>query len=304
LIHCAYTDSGTDDTVYRSINAASGDALSTATVIFAGASTLAGDQLSITRARGGNLYCRTCIDAGTEGGFFRSTDVGATWGSRTINEALATQDMMILLPGFAADNQDIMGFFWDVSANEISRQLYDDSADTWSETSIATGMVEQVAATSFPHFDAAVDITNSQNILVAWNGVNAANSDLMCWTVTESAITPKTNVVTNSVDDQGLCALGIDTDTGHWYVWYGGKSDGSETYLTAINIYMKASKDSGATWGPETRVTSDAYNIKWLIGPQRFVQPWSIQWLNDITLDEIKCTAQISFPETQVILGV
>src|SRR3972149_8003491 len=36
LIHCAYTESGSDDTLYRTINTESADALSTQTTILAG----------------------------------------------------------------------------------------------------------------------------------------------------------------------------------------------------------------------------------------------------------------------------
>jgi hypothetical protein len=188
LIHCAYTESATDDTLYRTINTGSSDALSTQTVIFAGASTASGGHLSITRAVGGNVYCKTVIDAGAEGGFYRLANAnvpnGAWDAARTVDEAIATTDMMILAPDYdAADNQDIMAIFWDASANEISRKLYDDSANTWSETSIATSMTEQAATTSFPHFAIAPDISNTRHILVAWSGVDILNADLRCWTV-------------------------------------------------------------------------------------------------------------------------
>lgn len=252
LIHVAYTNN-LSDTTYRSIDTENSDTLSSETTIFAGASQANGAAISITRARGGNLYCKVMIDAGAEGGFFRSTDVGGTWGSRTDSEALATTDQWILLPGWAADNQDIMMFFWDASADEISRVLHDDSANSWAETSIATSMVDVVATTHYPHFAAAVDITNSQNILVAWSAVDLANADLRCWKVTESAITEVTEVVLNSTDDQGFAAIGIDTDTEDWYVFYFGKSDGSETVATAMHGYYKKSTDDGATWGSETR---------------------------------------------------
>lgn len=252
LIHCAYAESVTDDTFYRSINTESSDTLSTQTTIFAGASTANGGALSITRARGGNLYCKTMIDAGVEGGFFRSTDVGAIWGSRTDSEALATTDQWILLPGWAADNQDIMMFFWDASADEISRVLNDDSGNSWAETSIATSMVDSVATTAFPHFAAAVDITNSRNLLAAWSAIDLLNADLRVWHVTESTITEVANVVTNSTDDQGLAAIAIDTANEDWYVFYGGKSDGSQIFQSLLNIYYKTSTDDGASWGSET----------------------------------------------------
>lgn len=257
LIHVAYTNSTTDDTEYRSINTENSDALSSETAIFAGGTAALGGALSIVRARGGNLYCKTTIDAGAEGGFFRSTDVGATWGSRTDTEALATTDQFILMPGWAADTQDIMAFFWDASADEISRYVHDDSGNSWAETSIAGTMVDTVATSSHPHFSAAVDLTNSRNLLCAWSAVDAANADLRVWHVTESAITEVTNVITNSTDDQGLCCIGIDTDTQDWYVVYGGATGGAETFATSITFYYKKSTDDGATWGSETVLITD-----------------------------------------------
>src|SRR3990172_919370 len=56
LIHCAYTEAGNDDTMYRTINTESSDALSTETIIFAGGTTAGGGQLTIARARGGGGY--------------------------------------------------------------------------------------------------------------------------------------------------------------------------------------------------------------------------------------------------------
>ncbi len=261
LIHIAYTTSSTADTFYRTIDTENSDTLSTETTIFAGVSTAGGSHISVTRARGGNVYCKTVIDAGAEGGFFRLPNAnvpsGAWDAARTVDEAIATLDQMILVPGFAADNQDIMAIFWDASADEISRKIYDDSANSWAESSIATSMVEVNTATTMAHFSAAVDLTNSRIIMAAWSAVDLANADLRCWTITESAITETTtNVVLNSTDDQGFSAFSLNTLTGEWVVLYGGKSDGSETWNTAINLYYKVSKDAGTTWGAETKITS------------------------------------------------
>lgn len=309
LIHIAYSESATDDTLYRTINTESSDALSTQTSIFAGTSTATGGMLAITRARGGNVYCRTCIDAGAEGGFYRLPNAnvpnGAWDAARTINETLATTDQMLLFPGFAADNQDIIGIFWDASANEISRQLYDDSANTWSETSISTGMTDQAATVAFPHFDGFVDIANSRIVVVAWNGVDTANADLLGWTVTESAITAFTTpVVSNGTDDQGLCAITTDLATGDWYCFYGGKSDGSETFLTSINIYYKVSQDDGATWGPETQLTYTARDTTWLVATPRWNTHFTVAFHNDIALDELMVSAPIAQPRANFVLGL
>lgn len=278
LIHCAYEESGGSDVLYRSIDTENSDALGTETTIFAGTSRAAGGNLSITRTRGGNLLCHAMIDAGAEGGFFRSVDVGANWTSRTVNETIATQDQIIMLPGWAADNQDGMAFFWDASANEVSRYIYDDSANTWAETSIATSMTDLVSVTlpAFPNFAAAVDISNSRNLLVAWSNADTATADLRCWYVTESAITEVANVVLNSTDDQALCAIGIATDTGYWYVFYAGKSDGSETWNTSVNIYYKVSQDNGTTWGAETQLSNATGTVGWLACAPRFTGDFNV----------------------------
>ena len=308
LIHLAYTESGGSDTLYRTVNTESSDALSTQTTIFAGTSSAAGGMVTISRARGGNVYCKTTIDAGAEGGFYRLPNAnvpnGAWDAARTNNEALATQDMGILVPGFAADNQDMMMIFWDISANQISRYIYDDSANTWSESIFSGTFTEQVAATSFPHFAAAVDITNSQIIVVAWNGIDTANADLTCWTVTESAVTAKTDVVTNSTDDQALAAVCLDLQTGYWHVFYAGISSGGETWLTSVNIYRKTSTDGGTTWGPETLMTETARDITWLITcPQLYSGKPIAAFHSDVSLDELYVNVDISQPRTNY-LGV
>jgi hypothetical protein len=317
LIHIAYTSNTTDDTYYRTIDTENSDALSTETTIFLGGSAAGGGSLSVVRAVGGNVYCRTCIDAGAEGGFYRLPNAnvpsGAWDAARTVNEALATSDQMILLPDLnAADTQDIYGIFWDLSASEISRQNYDDSANTWAETSISGSMTLTAPSgtAGVLNYAAAVDLTNSQTVLIAWSAVDTLNADLKCWTVNSTSITAKTDVVTNSTDDQGLAAIGIDTDTNYWYAFYVGKTDGSETYPSAVNAYMKISTDSGTTWGAETLITISDYqlNIMKLNCIPRFSDMWCA-WigLRDPASGNYFTTASLSpkiQARPQVMLGV
>jgi len=272
LIHCAYTDTGSDDIFYRSIDTESSDSLSGEVTVFAGSTAIAGGALSITRARGGNLVVAGSIDAGNEDGAWESTDVGATWGSAIADPSEAgTTDQYLLLPGWNADNQDVMLIFWDASAEELSVKRYDDSGNSWAETSIATSMTDQTAATAFPHMAAVVDLANSRNIVIAWSAVDAANADLRCWIIDDTTITETTNVVLDGTDDQGLCALAINSTTGLLYAFYGGKSDGSETFGASINIYYKSSANAGTTWGSETRLTTVGAYIRQINCPPRFL---------------------------------
>jgi hypothetical protein len=283
FIHVVYCDSAVhDDVRYRSIDTGNSDTLSGETTVAAlGSAVASNGGLSITRARGGNLYVKAIIDAAAEGGFFRSVDEGANWTARTDSEAMAASDYWILLPGWASDDDDIMMFFWDASADEISRVLYDNSGDAWAETSIAGTMVELAQTVAYPQFAAAVDVTNSRNLLVAWSAADLLNADLRCWHVTESAITEVTNVVANSTDDQGLCAIGIDTDTQDWYVFYAGASDGSETFDSAVKIYYKVSTDDGATWGAETELTKwGVMALDGIICTPRFATDFAVRYQN------------------------
>jgi len=290
LIHVAYPNQTGNCVYYRTIDTASSDALSTETTMFSGVSAVSsGGGISLARMRGGNVLCHAAIDANVEGGVYKlaNADVPAgAWASVTINEVLTVNDRAIMLPGFAADNQDGTIIFWDASADEVSVQKYDDSGNSWSESSVSGSMVELSPSTAFPNFAAAVDLTNLQIILVAWNGTDTANADLKCWTVTDSTITAKTDIVANGTDDQGLCAIAIATDTGYWHAFYGGKSDGSETWNTNLNIYRKVSTDSGTTWGAETLVTASGQT--WipvtLFTSPRFTGDWAVSWIHDNSL--------------------
>jgi hypothetical protein len=311
LIHCVMIDSGDDDTSYRTIDTESSDALSTETNIFLGASTAAGGHLSVTRAVGGNVYCKTVIDAGAEGGFYRLLNAnvpnGAWDAARTVDEAIATTDLMILQPDFdAADTQDIMAIFWDASANEVSRKLYDDSANSWAETSIAGTMVELAAATATMPFDAAPDIANTRSVMVAWSATDAASQDLRCWTVQAGSVTEVTNVVADATDDCGLAAISIDLTTGDWYVFYGGPSTGGGTWNTAMHIYYKVSTDDGTTWGAETLLDTGAtFTLRHLVTCPRLVSgPLIAAWARDAQTDDLILSVDRTVPHATYMLGV
>jgi hypothetical protein len=170
-------------------------------------------------------------------------------------------------------------------------------------------MVDQAAATAFPHFAATVDISNSRNMLVAWSAVDTVNADLLCWHITESAITEVTNVVLNSTDDQGLCGISLDTITGYWYVFYGGASAGGETFLTSINIYCKGSTDSGTTWGPETQMTTTAKDTTWLATVPRVLfsmpAPPPVQFhVDGSAVDEVFLNLSLAQPTARTQIGI
>ena len=300
-IYCAYAESATDDILFRTIDTENSDALGVQSVVFAGASTAAGGGQAIARARGNNIMVAGSIDAGAEDGGWCSTDGGTTWtGSTTDPSEAATQDQYLLLPGWNADTEDMQLMFWDADQNQISVKRYDASGDTYVEELFTTSdMVDTPAATSFRHFDAVVDIANSRNVVIGWTAVDTLNADLRCYLVDDTTSSQVTDVVLNSVDDQHLCALSIDTLTGYWYVFYAGKSDGSETVGTNVSICCKVSKDSGTTWGSELvlSVSPTNRNIKALYSPPRFSSafgaPPPVAWYDDATMDRLMCNVPL-----------
>lgn len=250
MCHIVYFDANSDDVLYRPFSLTN-ESLGAEVVIMSGTSTgaAANTCISVTQAIGGNLYCGFDIDGGTETGFYRSTDGGLTWSARTdVNEA--TSDYYYLAPGFAADNQDIICIFWDRSANEISRKLYDDSGNSWSESSIATSMTAIATSTSACQFAISVSASLSKVLLAAWSNRNTVNADLRFWEIDEASITERTNVVLNSGGNQESCSLLLVSST--IYCFYIGKSDGSETLGTNTFVYYKTSSDRGVTWSSET----------------------------------------------------
>lgn len=282
LIHIGIIDG--NNVKYVNIDTENNDTISAVATLLSGTSSTTGGTLSIVRTIGLNLICGGCIDSGVESFFKKSTDVGLNWSDIT-NAYEAAEDQIILMPGFAADNQDCICIYWDSSSNELSRKLYDDSANSWAETLISAGMVDPGGVIPiYPNFSAVVDLTNSQIILTAWTASDIANADLKCWTVTEGAITAKTDVITNSVDDQGMCLIALNTNNNYWYCFYCGKSDGSETYYTNINLYYKCSIDNGVSWGDETKVSNISNEIQTMYCCSRFTIPFNVSVINRYTL--------------------
>lgn len=263
LIHVWACEFGADDITYLNLDTAN-DAIVGPVTVFNGASLGSGStMISGTKARGGNLYVVFDGDAGTETGFYRSTDGGVNWTSRsnTVNEA--GTDYYLLVPGNAADNQDIECVFWDTSANELSLKSYADTGDAWTEVSIATSMTDVSIGTIRPQFAVIIRPSDNHLLVAAWNLRDNASARLRTWEINGAAsITAKTDILTNADDSHGV-ALCCDAANNVW-AYYLGKEDGSQTLAasqSAIGVYGKLSRDGMATWGSE--ITLHSLLLSW-----------------------------------------
>jgi hypothetical protein len=247
ILHIAYIDTIENDVFYRDLDT-SDDSLGTEVTAFAGASigggSWTGGVADITKSRGGNLYIGFWGDADGEFGFYRSTNSGADWTSRGQLADGDVVDGILLLPGNEADNQDIWCIYWDRSADEISLKVYDDSGNSWGETSISGSMVDG----AFQYqMSAAPRHSDGHIILVAWSEIDSATADLKVWDINGSgSITAKTNVVTDLAESVQVAVL-INQQNDDIYVAYlkGG------TFLSALDTVYKKSADGGGSWGSE-----------------------------------------------------
>jgi len=204
-------------------------------------------RIALTKTVNGNLLCAFSTQSEIE--CLRSTDSGVNWTDRdNPYESGAEEDWLLLFPA-DVDAGDAAGIFWDRTADELSLKMYDDSANTWTETSIATSMVEDAIHLTM---DAAVRHSDGHILLAAHSNDDNATDDLMTWDLTVNSIASptvnnaKTNIFTNQ-DVSGFAAVVINQQNDDVYVAY---LKGTTWEAEGHVVYHK-SDDDMATWGTE-----------------------------------------------------
>ena len=288
-IHIVYTSiTSVEDTLYNYLDITT-DTLGAEVVVQNGASYTSGTQwdrmVSITKARGGNLYITANPDGGPEAHFHRSTDGGGTWSSRTSPWEGVT-DYMMLFPANTSDGQDILGIFWDIDAGaeELSVKVYDDSANTWTETAIGA----HTNSLDYINMSGTVRHSDGHILLAAWNAFDVSTADLKFYDITPDAldltgkITTKTDVISNA-DDCAHCAVSIDQTDNTIYVAYLGKDDGTETIGSEVHVFYKSSADGGGAWSAATQLatTLDDHRAVWADLGHSYTGLFSPTWFND-----------------------
>ncbi|KKK64369.1 hypothetical protein LCGC14_2984910, partial [marine sediment metagenome] len=115
--------------------------------------------ISIVKARGGNIYVGGWIDgaiSGGENGFWRSTASPATSFSARVDTGFIEGDAIdriMFLAGSEADSNDIWSLYQDESADEITLKVYDNSGNSWSESSAIDTVVESPFRFSYDAMD-------------------------------------------------------------------------------------------------------------------------------------------------------
>lgn len=255
-IHCVWFGTTADDVNYRALDT-NGDTLGTQTVVFAGATAVAGVGVfcTITKADDGKLFVAYDIDAGAERGFHRSTDSGATW-SGNLNSTFieATTDWAQLFPAVnTGQSGDVVAIYFDASANSLTAKYWDNTAGGPTESAAIAAVTESTTDLSGQYpFAASIRHSDGKIIVAVVTERDTATADHRVFEIdvlalADITITELTAIATN-IDDHYHTAVFIDQNTDDIYVAYNGKRDGSEVLDTTTKVYYTKSTDGGTTW--------------------------------------------------------
>lgn len=292
-IHIAYADGDTDQVRYCYLDTnddtIKGDDLiytCEGTGILYGTTMYSYNAISITKTVGGNIAVafRVMDDGFTRYRYFYTSPDGDTWTARTTPWESHDSDIILLFPANLADTDDLWAVYFDDSASELSLKTFDDSGDSWSETSIS-GSIADLDLADHRH-DGVIRHSDGHLILAAWNLLDNASADLKTWDITDAGtITAKTDVVTDYAES-GLVGLFINQSNNYIYAAYakGG------TYYSETTIYYQYSDDGMATWEGETAMQADAADDeRWISAGAvrastggKFLPVWFNDDLNDL----------------------
>lgn len=253
LIHTWYVNSGANDVLYRPLDTAT-DTLGTQTTV--SSTGTPGDSfgtwISGAKMRGGNLLVVFWTDPQDAGiaGTRRSTDSGASWGTRTSLAENDGNDKALMFPGNEADNQDGWCLYLDSSANAITLKVHDDSADTNAESSTIVSITDSTTdGTAQSPFGGAVRHSDGHLIFAVWTELDSATGDFRVFDVNGTGSISELTAIATNQDDCYYPAVTIDQNNQDIYVAYIGKTDGSETLGTSASVYYRKSINNGTSWG-------------------------------------------------------
>jgi hypothetical protein len=227
--------------------------------------------------KGGNLLCCFNIDAADEMGTYKSVDNGATWSVVT-NALEANLDQTFIFPANVADANDGWFLYDDDSAAELTLKEYDDSGNSYTESSALTFTNNDTTATGQYGFSGSIRHEDGHLIVAFFNAFDSATGDFLVYDMNSTASITALTAITTDIDDMYYPSVYLNQDQPDWiYVAYIGKSDGSETLLTTASVYYALSKDRGVTWTKDIAFSESStdYRQTWTpLNGERFMVAW------------------------------
>lgn len=205
------------------------------------------NRMGICKTRSSNLVLP--FSTQSEARCYRSTDGGATWDSRNTPIESATQeDLFLLFPADTGDPDDACCLFWDRSATEISIKMYDESGNSWTET---TGVAMAAIDGINMGLDGVIRHGDGHLLWCVHSDDDTPGDDLLTGEITVDSIasptlTARTNVFTNQ-GESARCGIFINQQNDDVYISYvkGG------TWQSLCDIVYHISTDGMVSWGAE-----------------------------------------------------
>jgi len=252
LVHIVWLDTTDTACYYRTADVSDGS-LGTQRTPDATVTPNANDwenRVAITKTRNGNLLIAFYTETAQDIECLRSTDSGANWTDRAdVFEANGDFDWCRLYPAETTDDADAAAIFWDVSASAITVKMYDDSANSWTETAVDS--TDTFADVVHPNIDGAIRHSDGHLLIAFHSNDDATTDDLRTVDITVDSIasptvTAKTDIFTNQ-GESAQTAVFINQQNDDVYVSYlkGG------TWQGAIDVVFHISTDGMGVWGSE-----------------------------------------------------
>jgi len=145
IVHVASANDSSGQLEYQAFNVSTGAWGSAGNIIAFNPSATAGDQkVYITKTRNGNIVAGA-VRSATASVTAKAASPYTSWSSIANPFESNANDMVLACSVNTGDGADAGIIFWDISADAISIKVYDDSANTWTETAIAASHVESPA---------------------------------------------------------------------------------------------------------------------------------------------------------------
>lgn len=174
-----------------------------------------------------------------------SDDEGSNWTVASVSFSEGEDDTVEMWPDFdTADTNDVCAVVHRGGGSPLELDRYDASADTISSVTIDASVTND--------FSFGVDMMSAMasngHIKVAYWDTRVSPANLKFKSVYGSAVTTRTNVLSNTSYGEGV-AVAV-ANTGRIFVFYGRDSAGASE--TALEVYYKYTDDDGVTWSSET----------------------------------------------------
>ena len=189
---------------------------------------------------------------------WESTDSGTNWTQLSADPGRETAESQFVdYPTDSTDNEDQMRIQWGNTSNILQANIWDDSAGTWTQTTIGTSgdFIWQGGTPPESNRWSSTYRQSDRTVIVAIHedGVGTSH-DLRVFTIhwdgATLTITELTRVLTATSTVGGVSIL-IDNRNDNLHVTYLDGTEGS------VTVQQVVSTDGGIAWGAATQISDD-----------------------------------------------